>query len=93
MAAESDEGLDETSPVRRESGATEPGAARDADLSEQTGYVIGSGGTDIERRIGHDDFDPVGTLVLIGIYMAILSAMWVFMYFIEFLGGDLTVIG
>lgn len=93
MAAESDEGLDETNPVRGESGATEPVAAPDADLSEQTGYVIGSGGTGIERRIGHDDFDPVGTLVLIGIYMAILAAMWVFMYFIEFLGGDLTVIG
>jgi hypothetical protein len=38
-------------------------------------------------------FDPIGTLVLIGIYFAILSAMWVFMYFVEFLGNDLTVIG
>lgn len=40
-----------------------------------------------------DDFDPIGTLVLIGIYFAILVAMWFFMYFVEFLGNDLTVIG
>jgi len=35
----------------------------------------------------------VGTLVLIAIYMVIVGAMWIFMYFVEFLGGDLTVIG
>ncbi|ADQ68620.1 hypothetical protein C499_13520 [Halogeometricum borinquense DSM 11551] len=94
MAAESDTELDETGKTRGESAPVESVVKPDADdLSEQRGYVIGSGRTGIERRIGHDDFDPVGTLVLIGVYMAILAVMWVFMYFVEFLGGDLTVIG
>lgn len=50
--------------------------------------------TDTDGELaGDDEFDPVGTLVLIGIYFAILVAMWIFMYFVEFLGNDLTVIG
>ncbi|WP_049988040.1 hypothetical protein [Halobellus rufus] len=65
----------------------------DRDSVDDDGYVIGSGRSGIVRRIDHDDFDPVGTLVLIAIYMAIVGVMWVFMYFVEFLGGDLTVIG
>ncbi|MFP8889832.1 hypothetical protein ACLI4U_08665 [Natrialbaceae archaeon A-CW2] len=47
----------------------------------------------LERHIGHDEFDPVGTLALIGIYFLILVLMWLFMYFVEFLGNDLTVVG
>ncbi len=57
------------------------------------GYVVGSAPDSIERKIGHDDFDPVGTLVLILGYFAILVVMWVFMYFVEFLGRGLTVVG
>jgi hypothetical protein len=41
---------------------------------------------EIEREIDHDEFDPIGTLVLITLYFLIISAMWIFMYFIEFLG-------
>jgi len=41
---------------------------------------------EIEREIGHDEFNPVGTLVLIAMYFVILLVMWVFMYFVEFLG-------
>ncbi|MGQ4555565.1 ba3-type terminal oxidase subunit CbaD [Halobellus sp. GM3] len=63
------------------------------DAVDADGLVIGAGRGGIVRRIDHDDFDPVGTLVLIAIYMAIVGAMWIFMYFVEFLGGDLTVIG
>jgi len=51
-----------------------------------------SGETPI-REIGHDEFDPKGTLALILIYFAILVVMWTFMYFVEFLGNDLTIIG
>lgn len=40
----------------------------------------------IEREIGHDEYDPIGTLVLVGIYFVILGLLWVFMYFVEFLG-------
>jgi hypothetical protein len=39
------------------------------------------------------DFDPIGTVVLIGIYMAIVTLMWIFTYFIEFLGRGVTIVG
>lgn len=45
------------------------------------------------REIGHEEFDPVGTLTLIGIYFVILLVMWAFMYFVEFLGNGPTVVG
>jgi hypothetical protein len=45
------------------------------------------------RELGHEEFDPIGTLVLIGIYFLILVGMWIFTYFIEFLGNGPTVIG
>jgi hypothetical protein len=44
-------------------------------------------------EIGHDEFDPRGTLALILVYFAILVGLWVFMYFVEFLGNGLTVMG
>jgi hypothetical protein len=47
---------------------------------------------DVETEIGHDEYDPKGTLTLIGIYFLILSALWVFMYFIEFLGRGPSVV-
>lgn len=46
-----------------------------------------------ERELGHDEFDPVGTLILILIYFGILAMLWVYMYFVEFLGRGLTVVG
>jgi len=64
------------------------------DVSDRPrGYVVGSAPDSIEREIGHDEFDPVGTLVLILGYFLILVVMWVFMYFVEFLGRGMTVIG
>jgi hypothetical protein len=47
---------------------------------------------DVEREIGHDEYDPVGTLVLITIYFVILALMWIFVYFVEFLGNGPTVV-
>ena len=44
-------------------------------------------------EIGHDEFDPVGTLALIVLYFLVLVFLWFFMYFVEFLGNDPTVIG
>ncbi|WP_396610240.1 ba3-type terminal oxidase subunit CbaD [Haloferax sp. S1W] len=58
-----------------------------------TDSIVGTADDSIVREIGHDDFDPVGTLILVLIYMAILLGMWVFMYFVEFLGRGLTVVG
>lgn len=48
----------------------------------------GQAGTDpeIEREIGHDEFDPIGTLVLVSMYFVIVGLLWIFMYFVEFLG-------
>ncbi|MFB6300782.1 MAG: halocyanin domain-containing protein [Halobacteriales archaeon] len=48
---------------------------------------------EVEREIGHDEYDPVGTATLIVVYFLILIVLWVFMYFIEFLGNGPTVIG
>jgi halocyanin-like protein len=47
----------------------------------------------IVRKLGHDEFDPTGTAALIAVYFAVLVLMWVFMYFVEFLGNGPTVIG
>ncbi|MDY6780669.1 MAG: hypothetical protein SV760_09040 [Halobacteria archaeon] len=45
------------------------------------------------REIDHDEFDPVGTAVLVALYFVIVALMWIFMYFVEFLGNGPTVIG
>ena len=45
------------------------------------------------RTIGHDEYDPIGTLILIAIYFVILVLLWLFMYFVEFLGNGPTVVG
>lgn len=45
------------------------------------------------RTIGHDDFDPVGTLALVALYFVVLTLMWLFTYFVEFLGNAPTVVG
>ncbi|MFC6716353.1 hypothetical protein ACFQGT_07370 [Natrialbaceae archaeon GCM10025810] len=50
------------------------------------------GDPDHVREIGHDEYDPIGTAVLIGIYFLILVFLWVFMYFVEFLGNGPTVV-
>jgi len=46
----------------------------------------------IQREIGHDEFNPIGAAVLVIIYFVIVSLMWVFMYFVEFLGNGPTVV-
>ncbi len=43
-------------------------------------------GDEIQREIGHDEYDPIGTLTLVFIYFVIISVLWVFTYFVEFLG-------
>ena len=45
------------------------------------------------EEIGHDEYDPMGTAALIVVYALILLVLWVFMYFVEFLGNGPTVIG
>ncbi|OLZ40478.1 cytochrome oxidase [Natrinema saccharevitans] len=47
----------------------------------------------VSREIGHDEYDPWGTLALIALYFVALVLMWLFTYFVEFVGNDLTVYG
>ena len=42
------------------------------------------------RTIGHDEFDPYGTLALIVLYFLVLVLMWLFTYFVEFVGNEPT---
>jgi hypothetical protein len=63
-------------------------------MSSDTGQPATTSADDgIVREIGHDEYDPVGTLTLIAIYFAVLVVMWLFMYFVEFLGNGPTVVG
>lgn len=48
---------------------------------------------DVEREIGYEEFTPIGTATLIAVYFAILVVLWVFTYFVEFLGRQVTVVG
>ncbi|QOS11092.1 ba3-type terminal oxidase subunit CbaD [Haloferax gibbonsii] len=80
--------------------STDGGVPANADSQGDSGQadppvdsIVGTADDGIVRELGHDDFDPVGTLVIVLIYMAILIGMWVFMYFVEFLGRGLTVVG
>ena len=45
------------------------------------------------RELDHEAFDPVGTATLIVVYFLILVVLWVFVYFVEFLGRGPTVVG
>lgn len=67
------------------------------------GFVIsgallqeGSSVSDRDGSTAGDDaheFTPYGTAALLGIYFTILVFMWIFMYFIEFLGNGPTIVG
>ncbi|MDY7082464.1 MAG: hypothetical protein SXQ77_08700 [Halobacteria archaeon] len=48
---------------------------------------------DVEEVIEHNDYDPIGTAILLALYFVILVVMWILMYFVEFLGNGPTVIG
>lgn len=49
--------------------------------------------TEPDISLEHDEFDPVGTGALVLLYFLVLVALWVFTYFVEFLGGGPTVVG
>ena len=63
-------------------------------MGEQRGGHEGpAADTDLSREIGHDEYDPIGTLTLIALYFLILLFMWFFVYFVEFVGNEPTVTG
>jgi len=43
-------------------------------------------------EVGHDEYDPWGTVALVAFYFVLIALLWVFMYFVEFL-GRVSVIG
>lgn len=40
-----------------------------------------------------EEFDPRGTLALLLAYFLLLVVLWIHLYFVEFLGNDLVVVG
>ncbi len=66
------------------SGSTEHGESAGTQAVSESAEPTG------RRKIGHDEYDPVGTLTLILLYFLVLILMWVFTYFVEFLGNDPT---
>ncbi|WP_435348736.1 hypothetical protein [Haloarchaeobius sp. HRN-SO-5] len=77
--------MSDEAPVVREQ------AADDVVTRERADDVAVAGSSD--EDLDHEDFDPVGTLALIAVYFLILVGMWVFVYFVEFLGNGPTVVG
>jgi halocyanin-like protein len=49
--------------------------------------------TEPVQELEHDEFDPLGTASLVALYFVVLVLLWIFMYFVEFLGNGPTVIG
>jgi halocyanin-like protein len=45
------------------------------------------------QSIEHDEYDPWGTASLVVLYFLILVLMWMFTYFVEFLGNGPTITG
>ncbi|MFB6137450.1 MAG: cytochrome oxidase [Halobacteriaceae archaeon] len=43
--------------------------------------------------MGHDEYDPWGTVLLVAGYFVVLVVLWVFVYFVEFLNNGPTVMG
>ena len=48
--------------------------------------------TDPEVTVSHEEYDPWGTAALVAFYFVLIALLWVFMYFVEFL-GRVSVIG
>ncbi|MFB6179249.1 MAG: hypothetical protein ABEI77_05945 [Halorientalis sp.] len=76
-------------------GESETDPSADTELPGPEAYADGTlvRDAEVEKPLGQDDFDPKGTLALLLMYFLILTLMWTYMYFVEFLGNGPTVIG
>lgn len=63
------------------------------DTVRREGGSVSAGEEDGLVDIDPEDFDPVGTVVLLALYFLVLMAMWGFMYLVEFLGNGPTITG
>jgi hypothetical protein len=69
-------------------------ATEDAVPNKHTGPMYEADVASRETEsVDHDVFDPVGTGLLLALYFAVIAIMWLFMYFVEFLGNGPTVVG
>ncbi|WP_302081189.1 hypothetical protein [Salinibaculum rarum] len=75
------------------SGTTVPAESSEQDAEVEKSVSAPPMQEGIERELSHEEYDPKGTLALILIYLGILVLMWVFMYFVEFLGNEFVVVG
>lgn len=75
------------------SGTTVPAESSEGDAETKKSVSAPPMQEGIVREISYEEFDPTGTLTLIFIYMIILMILWVFMYFVEFLGNEMVVVG
>ncbi|MFD1588631.1 hypothetical protein ACFR9U_16755 [Halorientalis brevis] len=73
----------------------EAGTNTEGDIPGADAYADGTLVRDpeVETPLSQEEFDPKGTLMLLLIYFIILTLMWSFTYFVEFLGRTGTVIG
>jgi len=72
----------------------QPVVPSDADLERASGPTPVAEAEEAEPavEVGHDEFDPWGTASLVAAYFVLIALLWVFMYFVEFL-GRVSVIG
>ncbi|MFC7027822.1 hypothetical protein ACFQH8_10680 [Halomicroarcula sp. GCM10025710] len=67
---------------------------RRGELERATGPVPVEEAAETEPAVelAHDEYDPKGTAALVAFYFVLIALLWVFMYFVEFL-GRVSVIG
>ncbi|MBV0903404.1 halocyanin domain-containing protein [Haloarcula salina] len=78
--------------MRRRYSEQPPATSDDLTLATGPAPVEEAAETEPAVEIGHDEYDPKGTAALVAFYFVLIALLWVFMYFVEFL-GRVTVIG
>lgn len=70
-----------------------PGMSRDTSASSEAPAPENkSADDDIVRELSSEDFDPVGTLAVTGLYFLLLLVLYALMYFVEFAGRGASII-
>jgi halocyanin-like protein len=80
--------------MRRRQNGRPPQTGEGGELQRATGPepVEEAAETEPAVELGHDEYDPKGTAALVAFYFVLIGLLWVFMYFVEFL-GRVSIIG
>ena len=78
--------------VSRRRQQTPPGVDESERVEGEPAPVTEADETEPAVEVGHDEYDPWGTAALVAFYFVLIALLWVFMYFVEFL-GRVSVIG